>query len=312
MSLRSIKDYKILSIICLVFAMISISCSAPPPVPTPVTVTTWKQMVGKDPSSPSGFKAQLSFQLWLAQSDQPSVDLLESRLSSSSVLADVNGSAEQYQVSIADLSCDLTWTQASATERSHATQNCSSQVKADQIELVKQSKGLIKVECSASSLKQALNAHQIASAMARNLEAVLTLPQAGLCKSTSKPKSFSVHDFIKINTQLTSSDEHQVCSQGLQSFSQPEVCFVMVDSSRVTIAQEALLSIVDAALRGTAVQEGLDVSRGPAMGILASASKVNERLKQSAPTESLIVVHPEASSTDREAQRALMMRFTTP
>jgi hypothetical protein len=212
-----------------------------------------------------------------------------------------------------ELSCALSWSTAPIERRAERAQLCAEQVKADHVALVKQAKGLISVQCQASSLAQALDAHKVASASARDLKAILTLPSAGLCKTPSKPSAFRVTDFVSVTSEpMKGDDAHRVCSRGLSAFSQPELCLAMVDTSRVEVARETALSIVDSALRGAPLTEGLEVARGPASGILVSATRFKQHLKRATPQGALVVVNPKAKATDAGAQRALMMRFTTP
>lgn len=290
-----------------------VACGAPPaPAPAPPPLT-WAEIAPQAPSSPQAFKAELSFELWLAEADQASVERLEARLSSSSVLADVNGSGDEYQVTMGELSCALNWSTPQRERRAERAQRCAEQVKADQAALVQQAKGLISVTCQASSLAQALDAHKVASAAARDLEAILTLPSAGLCRTPSKPSSFKVNDFVSVVSEpMNEDDAHRVCSRGLTAFSQPELCLAMVDASRVEVARETALSIVDGALRGAPLSEGAEVSRGPATGTLVSAERFKTHLKRATPQGALVVVNPKAKASDVGAQRALMMRFTTP
>jgi len=299
----------VLSLPALCLALSGCGASAPPEREVkPAAPSSWAQLVPQVEESVGGFKAKLDFELWLASTDEPSLELIEARLSRSSVLADVNGSESRYQVTIGEMSCEATWSAAPSAEAKARAQGCAAQLKADHSALIAQAGGLIRVSCTASDSAQALSAHQVTSALARDLEAQLALPSARLCRNPDKPKSFSVSSFVQVKTEARG-EALSACTVGLKAFGQPEVCLSPVDSSREAPAREALLSIADSSLRGAPIKEGLSVSRGPATGLLVSASRHGSL---SALGESLVVVDPSAAPDDQGAQAKLMMRFTLP
>ena len=100
-----------LSLSPILFGVVAhlLSCAAPPP-PAPVQSTpTWAEVITRAPQSKAPQTVKVTHELWTPSSVYPPLSRVEVTLAKTGVLADINGSEGNYQISVGPHECQTRW-----------------------------------------------------------------------------------------------------------------------------------------------------------------------------------------------------------
>ena len=112
-----------------------LSCAAPPPPLAVQATPIWAEVITRTPQSKAPQTVKVTHELWTPSSVSPPLSRVEVTLAKTGVLADINGSEGNYEISVGPHECQTRWSaldRSAKTELNSRVRLCQSQLTSDQ------------------------------------------------------------------------------------------------------------------------------------------------------------------------------------
>jgi hypothetical protein len=334
MSKQLIKDS---ALITLAIYLLNACASAPPPPPPPQT-KLWSETValiennGDQAKAPK--TATISYELWTSSAAFPPLSRIEVTLAVTGVLADLNGSQGQYDISVGEGACQTQWStlndQGKALQTERLSQ-CRDQLDDRSYTQLKSAKSLMAIDCKGLSGGGLIDLHNMVVSVAKAIESPnaiegektvkqyptptwVNLAQSR-CGIAKKINQYFTKDQLRFSRHKLSENAWGVWTRGMSAFGLPEIAFLMVEEARLENAESKLLSAADFILRSEGLREGQLITSGTARGMYVQVSKIQDRFQRLKTLPETLknamgVVNPDAKVDDFKALKKVTRRFT--
>ena len=316
------------------------ACAAPPPPPPPKVTPTWSEVIQraytKPPRSSAPKSIKITHELWTPSSSIPPSDRVEVTLAKTGVLAELNGSEGQYEISVGPHQCQTRWSPLdSDAQRALKVRldQCYSQLSPEQRVRLSKSTHRMLASCEGEGLSGLVEVNNVVVSLSKALEtprakegeAVKSTDPVPIwveghqmrCGFVKKQHRYLTKDHISYERARLKSGTWLVWTRGMSTFGLPELSLGMVEASMLSAAEEKLLALADNAIRIEGVVEGQNVESGLAQAMYVKAHRAAQYIKElaSAPggaLESLMIVDVNAPADHTEALMKMTGRFARP